>query len=80
MNSFYLLFFKTVSDIIFAFTCIFLYDILLSLQVIDAHRRSVKCLFVDEWHFLSGDCNGQVMAWSVSCGTQQCLMTFNHPK
>lgn len=48
--------------------------------MIDAHRRSVKCLFVDEWHFLSGDCNGQVMAWSVSCDAKQCLMTFNHPK
>ncbi|KAM8729516.1 F-box and WD repeat domain containing protein 10B [Acanthopagrus schlegelii] len=50
------------------------------LRVIDAHRRSVKCLVVDEWHFLSGDCNGQVMAWSTNSGAQQCLMTFNHPK
>uniref|UniRef100_A0A671YGM8 F-box and WD repeat domain containing 10 n=1 Tax=Sparus aurata TaxID=8175 RepID=A0A671YGM8_SPAAU len=50
------------------------------LRVIDAHRRSVKCLFVDEWHFLSGDCNGQVMAWSTNGDAQQCLMTFNHPK
>nr|XP_046232611.1 F-box/WD repeat-containing protein 10 [Scatophagus argus] len=50
------------------------------LRVIDAHRSSVKCLFFDEWHFLSGDSNGQVMAWSVSCDTKHCLMTFSHPK
>ncbi|XP_033468096.2 F-box and WD repeat domain containing protein 10B [Epinephelus lanceolatus] len=50
------------------------------LRVIDAHRSSVKCLFFDEWHLLSGDCNGQVMAWSTACDTKECLMTFNHPK
>ncbi|XP_044035328.1 F-box/WD repeat-containing protein 10 [Siniperca chuatsi] len=50
------------------------------LRVIDAHRSSVKCLFFDEWHFLSGDSNGQVMAWSINCDANQCLMTFNHPK
>ncbi|XP_028422735.1 F-box/WD repeat-containing protein 10 [Perca flavescens] len=50
------------------------------LRVIDAHRSSVKCLFVDEWHFLSGDCSGQVMAWSISCGAKERLMTFSHPK
>lgn len=49
-------------------------------KVIDAHRSSVKCLFFDEWHFLSGDSNGQVMAWSVSCDAKECLMTFTHPK
>ncbi|XP_031171561.1 F-box/WD repeat-containing protein 10 [Sander lucioperca] len=50
------------------------------LRVIDAHRSSVKCLFVDEWHFLSGDCSGQVMAWSINCGAKERLMTFSHPK
>ncbi|XP_041819350.1 F-box/WD repeat-containing protein 10 [Chelmon rostratus] len=50
------------------------------LRVIDAHRGAVKCLFLGEWHFLSGDCNGQVMAWSINCDAKQCLMTFNHPK
>ncbi|XP_029384219.1 CMT1A duplicated region transcript 1 protein [Echeneis naucrates] len=50
------------------------------LRVIDAHRKSVKCLFFDDWHLLSGDLNGQVMAWSVRCDTKECLMTFNHPK
>uniref|UniRef100_A0A665VSE9 Uncharacterized protein n=1 Tax=Echeneis naucrates TaxID=173247 RepID=A0A665VSE9_ECHNA len=50
------------------------------MQVIDAHRKSVKCLFFDDWHLLSGDLNGQVMAWSVRCDTKECLMTFNHPK
>uniref|UniRef100_A0A8C9WWP8 F-box and WD repeat domain containing 10 n=1 Tax=Sander lucioperca TaxID=283035 RepID=A0A8C9WWP8_SANLU len=49
------------------------------LRVIDAHRSSVKCLFVDEWHFLSGDCSGQVMAWSINCGAKERLMTFSHP-
>ncbi|XP_070783545.1 F-box and WD repeat domain containing protein 10B [Enoplosus armatus] len=52
----------------------------LLLRVIDAHRSSVKCLFFDEWHFLSGDSNGQVMAWSINCDAKHCLMTFNHPK
>uniref|UniRef100_A0A3B4XGG9 F-box and WD repeat domain containing 10 n=1 Tax=Seriola lalandi dorsalis TaxID=1841481 RepID=A0A3B4XGG9_SERLL len=41
---------------------------------------SVKCLFFDEWHLLSGDVNGQVMAWSVNCHAKECLMTFSHPK
>ncbi|XP_071318147.1 F-box and WD repeat domain containing protein 10B isoform X2 [Trachinotus anak] len=50
------------------------------LRVIDAHRKSVKCLFFDEWHLLSGDLNGQVMAWSNSCDAKNCLMTFTHPK
>ncbi|XP_074518693.1 F-box and WD repeat domain containing protein 10B [Halichoeres trimaculatus] len=50
------------------------------LRVIDAHKSAVKCLFLDEWHFLSGDCNGQVRAWSVSCDVKQSLMTFNHPQ
>ncbi len=59
---------------------IFLYIVLLFLKVIDAHRSSVKCLFFDEWHFLSGDSNGQVMAWSVNCDAKESLMTFSHPK
>ncbi|XP_042253949.1 F-box/WD repeat-containing protein 10 [Thunnus maccoyii] len=50
------------------------------LRVIDAHRSSVKCLFFDKWHLLSGDYNGQVMAWSINCDAKECLMTFNHPK
>nr|XP_033964022.1 F-box/WD repeat-containing protein 10 [Pseudochaenichthys georgianus] len=52
----------------------------LLLRVIDAHRSSVRCLFFDEWHFLSGDTSGQVMAWSLNCGVKECLMTFPHPK
>uniref|UniRef100_A0A4W6DZC6 F-box and WD repeat domain containing 10 n=1 Tax=Lates calcarifer TaxID=8187 RepID=A0A4W6DZC6_LATCA len=50
------------------------------LRVIDAHRSSVKCLFFDEWHLLSGDFNGQVMAWSTHCCAKECLMTFSHPR
>lgn len=50
------------------------------LKVIDAHRSSVKCLFFDKWHLLSGDYNGQVMAWSINCDAKECLITFNHPK
>ncbi|XP_047464598.1 F-box/WD repeat-containing protein 10 [Mugil cephalus] len=50
------------------------------LRVIDAHKSSVKCLFCDEWHLLSGDANGKVLAWSTNCDAKQCLMTFNHPK
>ncbi|XP_070708339.1 F-box and WD repeat domain containing protein 10B [Pempheris klunzingeri] len=50
------------------------------LRVIDAHSSSVKCLFFDEWYFLSGDSSGQVMAWRINCDAKECLMTFNHPK
>ncbi|XP_030019095.1 F-box/WD repeat-containing protein 10 [Sphaeramia orbicularis] len=50
------------------------------LRVIDAHRSSVKCLFFNEWYLLSGDSNGQVMAWSINCDTKENLITFNHPK
>ncbi|XP_062298242.1 F-box and WD repeat domain containing protein 10B [Scomber scombrus] len=50
------------------------------IRVIDAHRSSVKCLFFDKWHLLSGDYNGQVMAWSINCDAKECLITFNHPK
>ncbi|KAK2884556.1 hypothetical protein Q8A73_021030 [Channa argus] len=49
-------------------------------RVINAHRSSVKCLFLDEWHLLSADSNGQVMAWSVSLHAKECLKTFDHPK
>uniref|UniRef100_A0A3Q3JNJ7 Uncharacterized protein n=1 Tax=Monopterus albus TaxID=43700 RepID=A0A3Q3JNJ7_MONAL len=41
---------------------------------------SVKCLFTDELHLLSGDFNGQVMAWSINSQAKECLMTFTHPK
>ncbi|KAF7668183.1 hypothetical protein LDENG_00028450 [Lucifuga dentata] len=50
------------------------------LRVIDAHKSSVKCLFLNQWYLLSGDSNGQVMAWSISCDVKECLMAFNHPK
>lgn len=50
------------------------------LKVIDAHRSSVRCLFLDELHFLSADVDGQVMAWSGSSDVKRCLMTFKHPK
>ncbi|XP_019711782.1 CMT1A duplicated region transcript 1 protein [Hippocampus comes] len=50
------------------------------LRVIDAHNSAVRCMFVDEWHLLSADTNGQVMAWSSRCETKGCLMTVSHPK
>ncbi|XP_060884990.1 F-box/WD repeat-containing protein 10 [Labrus mixtus] len=50
------------------------------IRVIDAHKNSVKCLFLDEWHLLSADSKGQVTAWSTNCDVKECLMTFNHPK
>ncbi|CAG5904005.1 unnamed protein product [Menidia menidia] len=49
------------------------------LRTIDGHKSSVKCLFFNEWYLLSGDSSGKVMAWSVSCDTEECLKTFNHP-
>uniref|UniRef100_A0A3Q2XC20 Uncharacterized protein n=1 Tax=Hippocampus comes TaxID=109280 RepID=A0A3Q2XC20_HIPCM len=53
---------------------------LLRVRVIDAHNSAVRCMFVDEWHLLSADTNGQVMAWSSRCETKGCLMTVSHPK
>lgn len=53
---------------------------LLFLQVIDAHRNSVRCLFLDDLHLFSADVDGQAMAWSVSSDVKQCLVTFKHPK
>ncbi|KAF0025705.1 hypothetical protein F2P81_022586 [Scophthalmus maximus] len=50
------------------------------LRVIEAHKSSVKCLFFDEWHLLSGDFSGQVMAWSMDRRAKECLMTFSHPR
>nr|XP_057934185.1 F-box/WD repeat-containing protein 10 [Doryrhamphus excisus] len=50
------------------------------LRVIDAHRCAVRCLFVDRWHLLTADINGQVMAWSSRFDAKGCLMTFSHPK
>lgn len=52
----------------------------LPLKVINAHGSPVKCLFLDAWHLLSGDASGQVLAWSLSCQAQQCLMSFQHPR
>ncbi|XP_028264592.1 CMT1A duplicated region transcript 1 protein [Parambassis ranga] len=49
------------------------------LRVIGAHGSPVKCLFCDDWHLLSGDTNGRVMAWSTNCAAIDCLMTFDHP-
>ncbi|CAL8283038.1 unnamed protein product [Merluccius merluccius] len=49
------------------------------LRVLDGHRSSVKCLFFDRWHLLSGDADGQVLAWSTHCKASKCLMTFTHP-
>ncbi|XP_061666057.1 F-box/WD repeat-containing protein 10 isoform X2 [Syngnathoides biaculeatus] len=49
-------------------------------RVIDAHGSAVRSMFVDEWHLLTADTNGQVMAWSSRCETKGCLMTFSHPK
>ncbi|KAK6301661.1 hypothetical protein J4Q44_G00277140 [Coregonus suidteri] len=50
------------------------------LKVIDAHHSSVKCLFFDQWHILSGGSDGQVMAWSTNCDIKKSLMTYRHPK
>lgn len=51
-----------------------------SLQIITAHQVSVRCLFLDQWHFLSADCDGQVMAWSVKSDAKHCLKIFRHAK
>uniref|UniRef100_A0A3Q4MFL5 F-box and WD repeat domain containing 10 n=1 Tax=Neolamprologus brichardi TaxID=32507 RepID=A0A3Q4MFL5_NEOBR len=50
------------------------------LRTIDAHRSAVKCLFLDDWHLLSGDCTGNVMVWSINHNVEKCLITFSHQK
>ncbi|XP_063338367.1 F-box/WD repeat-containing protein 10 [Pelmatolapia mariae] len=50
------------------------------LRTIDAHRSAVKCLFLDDWHLLSGDCTGKVMVWSINHNVEKCLITFSHQK
>ncbi|XP_019901871.2 F-box/WD repeat-containing protein 10 isoform X2 [Esox lucius] len=50
------------------------------LKTINAHHSSVKCLFFDQWHILSGGSDGKVMAWSTSCEMKKSLMTYRHPK
>uniref|UniRef100_A0A8C6SA46 F-box and WD repeat domain containing 10 n=1 Tax=Neogobius melanostomus TaxID=47308 RepID=A0A8C6SA46_9GOBI len=49
------------------------------LKMIDAHQSSVRCLFFNEWHLLTGDSKGLVMAWSTNCEAKDCLKIFNHP-
>lgn len=49
-------------------------------KTIDAHRSAVKCLFLDDWHLLSGDCTGNVMVWSINHNVEKCLITFSHQK
>ncbi|KAM3591493.1 uncharacterized protein V6R79_002674 [Siganus canaliculatus] len=49
------------------------------LRVIKGHKSSVKCLFLDDWHILSGDSSGQVKAWSIACDVKPCLRAFEHP-
>ncbi|KAK3529490.1 hypothetical protein QTP70_031730 [Hemibagrus guttatus] len=50
------------------------------LKVTQGHQGSVKCLFFDQFHILSGGSDGQVMAWSTDCDFKKCLMTFQHPR
>ncbi|KAJ7984856.1 hypothetical protein DPEC_G00359110 [Dallia pectoralis] len=50
------------------------------LKTIDAHRSSVRCLFFDQWHILSGSSDGEVMACSTSCDMKNSLMIYHHPK
>ncbi|KAG7245559.1 hypothetical protein CRUP_017529, partial [Coryphaenoides rupestris] len=42
-------------------------------------KISVKCLFLDRWHLLSGDAEGRVKAWSAHPDASGCLITFTHP-
>ncbi|KAL4648602.1 CMT1A duplicated region transcript 1 protein [Arapaima gigas] len=46
----------------------------------DAHEGSVRCLFLNQWHILSGGVDGCVKAWSTSCQFQKSLVTYRHPK
>uniref|UniRef100_A0AAV2LFK4 F-box domain-containing protein n=1 Tax=Knipowitschia caucasica TaxID=637954 RepID=A0AAV2LFK4_KNICA len=51
------------------------------IKVISGHLCSVRCLFLDEWHLLTGDVKGVVKAWSSHCDASvDCIRTFKHPK
>uniref|UniRef100_A0A4W4FA76 Uncharacterized protein n=1 Tax=Electrophorus electricus TaxID=8005 RepID=A0A4W4FA76_ELEEL len=46
----------------------------------DNRQGSVRCLFFDQWHILSGGSDGQVLAWSTNSAFKKSLMTFPHPR
>ncbi|KAJ8390697.1 hypothetical protein AAFF_G00100770 [Aldrovandia affinis] len=50
------------------------------LKQIDTPQGSVKCLYLDQWHALSGGADGYVMAWSTRSDHAQSLMTYRHPR
>ncbi|XP_027016258.1 F-box and WD repeat domain containing protein 10B isoform X1 [Tachysurus fulvidraco] len=50
------------------------------LKVTQGHQGSVKCLFFDQFHILSGGSDGEVMAWSTDGEFKKCLMTYQHPR
>lgn len=49
-------------------------------KTLSGHKGSVKCLYFDQWHLLSGSADGLVMAWSMVGTYERCLMAFKHPK
>lgn len=49
------------------------------LKVIEGHQGSVGCLYLDEWHILTGGTDCQVMAWSTNSDFKKCLMKYRHP-
>ncbi|KAI5607457.1 CMT1A duplicated region transcript 1 protein [Silurus asotus] len=50
------------------------------LKVIQSHQGSVRCLFLDQFHILSGGSDSKVLAWSMDHQFKKCLMTFQHPR
>ncbi|XP_016051904.1 PREDICTED: CMT1A duplicated region transcript 1 protein [Miniopterus natalensis] len=49
-------------------------------KTLSGHEGAVKCLYLDEWHLLSGSSDGLVMAWSMVGKYERCLMAYKHPK
>ncbi|KAM6951047.1 F-box/WD repeat-containing protein 10 [Aplochiton taeniatus] len=49
------------------------------LKKIDAHAGSVKCLYFDHTHILTGGADGQAKAWSTNWDFKKCLMSYHHP-
>ncbi|XP_073685094.1 F-box and WD repeat domain containing protein 10B [Garra rufa] len=50
------------------------------IRQISGHKGAVLCLWIDQWHILSGGSDGVVKAWSTNSSFKKCLRTFQHPK
>ncbi|XP_053310109.1 F-box and WD repeat domain containing protein 10B [Spea bombifrons] len=50
------------------------------IKTLTGHQGRIKCLFLDQWHLVSGGMDGNAIAWSMVGTFQKSLITFWHPK